>query len=100
SLIENDESGNAKTPSVAYGGSDLYAIWAQEVLDLGGTGVHQNVYANHLAVGTTGWDDAVIVSPFGQNDTPRLAVGSNHSQVAVWTLLDTAVEMIYSSHLP
>lgn len=101
-LFEADDSGNARDPEVAVDvNGEALAVFTQQVVELGGPGVTENVYAHRIGLQDTSASGPVFVaSKFGGNWAPQLVIGSGGAATAVWLRYGAAGNEIWFNRLP
>lgn len=101
-LFEADDSGNARDPEIAVDvNGEALAVFTQQVVELGGPGVTENVYSHRIGLQDTSASGPVFVaSKFGGNSDPQLVIGSGGAATAVWLRYGAAGNEIWFNRLP
>jgi hypothetical protein len=85
-LIETDNAGNARSPSIAFdGGGNALAVWDQS------DGTRSNIWANRYAAGS-GWGAAQLIETddVGGASDAHVAFDGSGNALALWTQRDAA----------
>lgn len=92
--------GAAEAPSIAMDANcNAIVVWIQEVVDLGGPGTTRNVYSSFLAIDSTEWSNAVLVSRYGLNSTPIVVVDGDGEITALWEYYGATGEQIWFNRI-
>ena len=93
-LIENDNTGSAFGPKIAFDVSgNALAVWQQA------DSTRDNIWANRYTVGT-GWGVAVLIETDDTRSAliPQIAIDDNGNAIAVWFQSDGIRDNIWANH--
>jgi hypothetical protein len=89
--IENDDSGRAEKPQIAFDSSgNAFAVWQQY------NGTRWDIYANIYTAGSWGMPERIGTGDFGDEREPQIVTDANGNALAVWLKSD-ASDNVFSS---
>jgi hypothetical protein len=92
-LIENNNTGDAGTPSIAMNASGgAVAVWHQS------NGTHTQIWANHFAA-VSGWGTPLLIETDNTTDAiyPSVVISASGSAIATWVQGDGSVNQAWAN---